>query len=163
TNQPVELWDGEIVVSPSPNPDHQRLVLRFCGRLNKFVIARKLGEVFVSPLDVVLSQRRTVQPDIFFISHARREIVKDHIYGVPDLAIEIISEGTWERDRVIKKALYEQFGLREYWIVDPESRTIEVFALVKGAYQLHSRAQGEEAAQSRLLSDFKISFSELEA
>src|SRR5205823_923502 len=122
TNQPVELWDGEIVVSPSPNPDHQRLVLRFCGRLNKFVIARKLGEVFVSPLDVVLSQRRTVQPDIFFISHARREIVKDHIYGVPDLAIEIISEGTWERDRVIKKALYEQFGLRSIglWILRAE-------------------------------------------
>ncbi len=62
TPQPLELWDGEIVLSPSRHADHQRLVLRFCERLNRFVIERALGEVFVSPLDVVLSQRRVVQP-----------------------------------------------------------------------------------------------------
>jgi len=71
TAQPLELWDGEIVVSLSPHADHQRIVLRVCERLSRFVTERKLGEVFVSPLDVVLSQRRVVQPDVFFISNQR--------------------------------------------------------------------------------------------
>jgi Uma2 family endonuclease len=163
TAQPLELWDGEIVVSLSPHADHQRIVLRVCERLNRFVTERKLGEVFVSPLDVVLSQRRVVQPDVFFISNQRRHIIQKHIRGVPDLAIEIISTGTWQRDRVSKKSLYEQFGLPEYWIVDPESRTIEVFALVEGAYQVHSRGQGNERVTSRLLEEFGISFAELES
>src|SRR6266568_1733455 len=90
TTQPLELWDGQIVMSASPHPDHQRIVLRFCERLNRFVTERKLGEVFVSPLDVVLSPRRVVQPDVLFISNERRHIIQDHIVGVPDLAVEII-------------------------------------------------------------------------
>jgi Uma2 family endonuclease len=140
----------------------QPLELRVCERLNRFVTQRQLGEVFISLLDVVLSPRRVVQPDVLFVSHDRRHIVKDHIRGVPDLAFEIISQGTWQRDRVSKKSPYEQFGLAEYWIVDPESRTIEVFALEGGAYVLHSRGQGEECARSRLLKGFELTFSELE-
>src|SRR6185503_4594800 len=97
TNLPVELWNGEIIMSPAPHPDHQRIVKRLCEKMDRFVSARKLGEVFLSPLDVV-----------------------------PDLAVEVISEGSWQRDRIQKKALYEQFGLPEYWIIDPDSRTIEV-------------------------------------
>jgi Uma2 family endonuclease len=162
STQPLELWDGEIVMSPSPHAEHQRLVLRVCERLNRFVTQKGLGEVFVSPLDVVLSPKRVVQPDVLFVSNARRHIIKDHIRGVPDLAFEIISEGTWQRDRVAKKSLYEQFGVGEYWIIDPESRTIEVFALVEGSYSLRSRAEGNERANSRLLKGFGLSFSDLE-
>jgi Uma2 family endonuclease len=160
--QPLELWDGEIVMSPSPHAEHQRLVLRVCDRLNRFVIQRKLGEVFVSPLDVVLSPRRVVQPDVLYVSNEHRHIVKDHIRGVPDLAVEVISQGTWQRDRVSKKSLYEQFGVLEYWILDPESRTIEVFALDAGSYTLHSRAAGTQRAHSRLLKGFRLSFADLE-
>lgn len=163
TTQPLELWDGEMVMSPSPHADHQRSVLRFCEQLNRFVAERKLGEVFISPLDVVLSQRRVVQPDVFFISNQRRDIIQKHIRGVPDLAVEIISQGTWQRDRVSKKSFYEQFGLPEYWIVDPESRIIEVLALKSGAYQAHSRGQGSDRVNSRLLDGFEISFAELES
>jgi len=68
------------------------------------------------------------------------DIIQDRIRGVPDLAVEVISPGSWKRDRGEKKALYEQVGIAEYWIVDPESRSIEVFSLAKGVYQLHSRA-----------------------
>lgn len=163
TNQPVELWDGELIVSPSPHPKHQRIVLRLCERLNGFVKSRKLGEVFISLLDVVLSQRRVVQPDIIFVSNARQSIVQDRIRGVPDLAVEVISEGSWYRDRMAKKTLYEQFGLPEYWILDPETRRIEVFTLLKGAYQLHSGAVDAQAAKSKVLSPFKVSFRDLES
>jgi Uma2 family endonuclease len=161
TNQPVELWNGEIVMSPAPHPNHQRIVGKFYKKLDRFVEERELGEVFFSPVDVVLTQHRVVQPDVVFISNARRDIVQDRIQGVPDLVMEVISEGSWQRDRIQKKALYEQFGLPEYWLIDPDSRTVEAFALVKGAYQLHSKATGAEHAKSKLLAGFKISFSEL--
>jgi len=160
TNVPMELWDGEIIMSPTPTPSHQTIVLKFARLLDDFVREKKAGTVFVSPLDVVLSQHRVVQPDLFFISKANSHIIQDRIRGVPDLAVEVISQ-TWKRDRVDKKALYEQFGISEYWIVDPESRAIEVFALVKDVYQLHSKATETSAAKSRLLSGFKVSFHDL--
>lgn len=161
SNLPVELWDGEIVMSPTPTPSHQTIVFRLARHLEDFVLAKEAGAVFVSPLDVVLSQHRVIQPDVFFISNANREIIQDRIRGVPDLAVEVISRGSWKRDRVEKKALYEQVGIAEYWIVDPESRSIEVFALAKGVYQLHSRAVDAEVAKSKLLAGFKVSFGQL--
>lgn len=161
TNLPVELWDGEIVMSPTPTPNHQRIVLRLTEELNAFVRARQSGEIFVSPLDVVLSPHRVVQPDIFFIATDNRDAVQDRVRGVPDLAVEVISPGTWRRDRVEKKALYEQVGVSEYWIVDPESRSIEVFVLAEGSYKLHCRAADAEIAASKLLSGFEISFHQL--
>ena len=111
---------------------------------------------------MVLSEHRVVQPDVLFISNSKKSIIQDRIRGVPDLVFEVISPGTWKRDRVEKKSLYEQVGIAEYWIVDPESRTIEVFALTKGSYQLHSRAADTEIAKSKLLSGFGISFNELQ-
>jgi Uma2 family endonuclease len=162
TNLPMELWDGEIIMSPTPTPSHQTIVLKFVRALDDFVSGQKAGTVFVSPLDVVLSQHRVVQPDLFFILEANSKIIQDRIRGVPDLVVEVISQ-TWKRDRIEKKALYEQFGVSEYWIVDPESRAIEVFALVKGVYQLHSKGTETTAAKSRLPSGFKISFNNLRA
>ena len=126
-------------------------------------MSRKVGEVFVSPVDVVLSGSKAVQPDVVFISTAKAAIVQNCIRGVPDLLVEVISEGSWRRDRVDKKALYEQFGVAEYWIVDPDSRLIEVFALAEGTYRLHARAIGPEAVGSKLLPGLTVSFDQLEA
>lgn len=161
TNLPTELWDGEIIMSPAPHPDHQRIVRNFFLRLHRHVEERKLGEVLFSPVDVVLTQHRAVQPDVVFIAAARRGIITKRIEGAPDLAMEVISEGSWQRDRIQKKALYEQFALPEYWIVDPDSRSIEVFALVNGGYQLHGKGAGAEKVGSKLLAGFEVSFSEL--
>lgn len=161
TNLPVELWNGEIVMSPAPHPDHQIIVFNLAVALRQHVNAAQLGRVFVSPLDIVLTPRRVVQPDVFFIAKARLGLVRDYVAGAPDLAVEVVSHDSWKRDRVEKKALYEQAGVTEYWIVDPDAETIEVFALGKGVYQLHSRAKGGEVAKSKLLSGFKTSFREL--
>ena len=161
TNLPVELWNGEIVMSPAPHPDHQRIVRNYFRKLDRFVEEKSLGEVLFSPCDVVLTQKRVVQPDVLYISKARLDIIQNYIAGVPDLVMEVISEGSWQRDRIEKKALYEQFGLPEYWIVDPDSKTIEVFALIKGVLQLHSRAVGSQTAKSKLLSGFSLTFKDL--
>ncbi len=163
TNQPVELWNGEIIMSPAPHPDHQTVVLNFAAALREFVAASRLGKVFVSPLDVVLTPHRVVQPDVLFITQARRNIVRDHIAGAPDLVMEVISAGSWQRDRIEKKALYEQAGVAEYWIIDPDASAIEVFALIKGVYQLYSKSTGKELAKSKLLAGFKTTFAELMA
>ena len=136
TNQPVELWNGEIIMSPAPHPDHQTIVLNFAATLQAFVAASRLGKVFVSPVDVVLTPRRVVQPDVLFIAKGRLDIIGSFIGGAPDLVMEVISAGSWQRDRIQKKALYEQAGVAEYWIIDPDAATIEVFALIKRAYEL---------------------------
>lgn len=161
SNLPTELWNGEIIKSPTPNPDHQNIVFNFARELRDFVVARKLGKVFLSPLDVVLSQHRVVQPDLFFVSKSRLKLITDRFRMAPDLAVEVISEGSWKRDRVEKKDLYEQFGVREYWIVDPEAQTMEVFALEKGAFKLHAKAESGETAASKLLPGFKMAWSQL--
>jgi Uma2 family endonuclease len=161
TNLPTELWDGEIIMSPAPHPDHQRIVARFYKKLDRLVEEQGLGEVLFSPVDVVLTPHRAVQPDVLFVSKLRRDIIQKHLIAVPDLAMEVISEGSWQRDRIEKKALYEQAGLPEYWVVDPDSRSIEVFALINGGYQLHSKGSGAEKVGSKLLAGFEVSFSEL--
>ena len=121
TNLPTELWDGELIRSPAPTPSYQEIVFNFATLLRNFVSVRKSGKVFVSPVDVVLSQRRVVQPDIIYLSKRNLDIVQDAIRGAPDLIAEVVSEGSWKRDRVEKKGLYEQFGVTEYWIIDPEA------------------------------------------
>lgn len=161
TNLPVELWDGEITMSPTPTPNHQRIVLRFAKLLEAVIAPTNLGEVFVSPLDVILTQRRVVQPDVFFISKARLHLVTDRVRCAPDLVLEIISQGSWRRDRVDKKDLYEQHGVREYWIIDSETQTIEVFALENNAFKLHSKAEYGVTAVSKLLPDFMVQWSQL--
>lgn len=158
TNQPTELWHGEIIRAPAPSPGHQEVLANLWLQFHEFVEARNLGKVYLSPIDVVLSERRGVQPDLIFIARGNRGIVQDCIRGVPDLALEVVSESSWHRDRLEKKALYEQYGIKEYWLVDPDRRTLEVFALVKGAYRLHAKATTAQTARSRLLSGLTVTW-----
>lgn len=111
----------------------------------------------VAPVDVVLTQRRIVQPDILYISNAKRGIIQDRIDGVPDLVVEAVSPGTWRRDHMDKKALYEQFGVQEYWIVDPEAKMIGVFVLEQKSYRLLGRLGTGERARSQELAGFEVS------
>lgn len=161
SNLPVELWNGELVMSPTPNPTHQDVVFNFARALRQFVDDHKLGKVFLSPLDVVLTQRHVVQPDVFFIAKARLAHVTDRVRCAPDLAVEVLSPGRRRRDRVDKKELYERFGVREYWIVDPEACTIEILALEKGVYKLHALVEQGERAASKLLAGFSVTWLQL--
>jgi Uma2 family endonuclease len=161
TNQPTELWEGELIMSPAPAPHHQRVVARLFRSLDDFVSAHRLGEVYLAPIDVVFTQSRTVQPDLIFISRKNEEIIQDAIRGVPDLVMEVVSKGSWRRDRVDKKALYEQFGVKEYWIIDPEAGIVELFSLVSGAYRLLKKASAGETVRSKLLVGFKLAVDDI--
>jgi Uma2 family endonuclease len=122
----AELIDGELYVTPARFADHQRVVVNLTRILSTFVLERDLGEVFVAPIDVILPTGDAVQPDVLFVSRERSRIVERWIEGVPDLLVEIVSPGHAERDRSVKRRLYERNSVPEYWIVDLEERSIEV-------------------------------------
>ena len=122
-----EILEGELAVTPAPGTVHQRVVGRLYSALAEFVRNRQIGELFLAPLDVILSVHTVVQPDLLFVSKERQSVIRaDGIYGAPDLVVEVLSPSTAERDRGVKRRLYLRYGVREVWLVDPEARTLEV-------------------------------------
>lgn len=130
-----ELIDGDHYVTPSPTTKHQRISLKLSTTLTNFLRRSPLGEVFAAPYDVVLSDLDVVQPDLLFIAKAHASLVTDkNIRGAPDLVIEILSETTRKTDELVKRKLYERYGVSEYWIVDPELETVKVCRLTDQGY-----------------------------
>jgi Uma2 family endonuclease len=161
SNQPCELWDGELIMSPAPSFYHLEVTLRFYRRLYDWVSQHRLGKVVAGPIDMVLSPHRVTQPDVVFISEARLDIISGVIHGPVDLAAETISLGNRSRDRIEKRDLYEQYGVREYWLVDPEAQTVEVLCLEDGRYQLFVRGLMGQGALSKLLPGFEVGVADL--
>src|SRR6266542_2906772 len=125
---PYQLIGGELVMTPSPVPYHQSVSRKIEFELIKFVEEKKLGEVFDAPIDVYLSETETYQPDIIFISKDRLRIIGEKkIEAAPDLVIEILSPSTAYYDLKHKRRIYESSGVREYWIVDPMEKSVEVY------------------------------------
>ena len=124
-----EIIDGEHHVTPSPNRRHQRLVGRLHLEIAQFLKAHPdLGEIFVAPFDVVLSFHDVVEPDLLFIAPDQTEILTErNVQGPPALVIEVLSTSTRKRDAQTKRRLFERTGVGEYWLVDPELDTVQVF------------------------------------
>lgn len=156
SNLPIELWDGELVMSPTPSFFHQKIVSRFYEALSAWVRKHKLGETAFAPLDMVLTNTRATQPDVVFISNERLGIIQTRLMGAADLVAEVISPTSRRRDRIDKRDLYEQHGVKEYWLIDPEAGTVEALHLTGGQYQLVGRWQPGETAESRLLKGFRV-------
>lgn len=120
----AEVIDNRLYMSPSPIGKHQHLLTKLTIQLGNFIFANKLGDLYVAPFDVFLDEEENaVQPDIIFVTSQNKEIVDNEgvIHGVPDLLVEILSPGNPKYDKQIKKDLYERFGVKEYWIVDPST------------------------------------------
>ncbi|HEV2178098.1 MAG TPA: Uma2 family endonuclease [Terriglobia bacterium] len=131
-----ELIEGELFVSPSPNTEHQRRVGSLFARLWQDVRERGGGEVFIAPYDVVLDSATVLEPDILCVSTARRSIIKEAcIEGAPDLVVEALSDSSRTIDRFVKRDRYAEFGVPEYWLVDPFEPRIEVLRLEAGKYR----------------------------
>lgn len=134
-SEPVELVRGRLIVSPSPSLNHQ-VVCDSLGELLR-AIADKHGDLVVTaPMDVVLSDETIVQPDVVYVSAARREILQDRIVGAPDLVVEVLLEGTEKRDRLEKLDLYARHGVAEYWIVDVDRKMIDFLTNHDGEYSI---------------------------
>jgi len=124
-----ELIDGEHYVTPSPNTKHQVIVSNLHLVIASWLESNRAGRVFLSPFDVVMSDVDVVEPDLLFISAARvpEILTAQHVRGTPDLVIEVASKGTRKRDETIKRRLYEQKGVQEYWTIDPEIDVVRVY------------------------------------
>jgi Uma2 family endonuclease len=153
-----EVIEGELLVTPAPNIIHQRISRRLFVRLVAFVESQGAGEVLAAPTDVILSEHNVVQPDILFVARNRLEIMDPvgGVRGAPDLVIEILSPGTASRDQVVKRKLYAKYGVREYWVVDPAARAVEILAEAPEGLETRRVFAGAAILTSPLLPGFEF-------
>ena len=131
-----ELIDGELVVTPSPIPRHQIVLTNLVYRLESHNDAEDLGVLLPAATDIRLAPGTVLIPDLCFILKHRLDVIGPKaVLGPPDLVVEILSPGTRRRDLTVKRALYAVFGVPEYWVVDPEERTVTVLALTGDRYE----------------------------
>lgn len=160
-----EVLDGVLYTTPPPTTAHQRSLFRLARAMGNFVVEQQLGEVLVAPCGVKLpGQPVPVQPDILFVSAARRDIVgQEYVEGAPDLVVEVLSPSNWLYDRSEKFRAYRDAGVGEYWIVDSRAGTIEVFVheAEVGDYVLVNKFKTGDVATSRVLSGFEVGVDEV--
>lgn len=152
----AELIDGEILMTPAPRERHQSALGRLYVALANFLQRQPLGRAYLAPFDVHLPSGDVVEPDLIFVTQANLGIIRDWVRGVPDLLVEVVSPTHPERDRLVKRALYARNGVREYWIVDPEEKTIEVLSLGEARYAPAGFFRGPETLASPLLPGFSL-------
>ncbi len=140
----AELIDNSLFMSPAPTIIHQEVSGNLLTAILPHVLKMKLGKAFAAPVDVYLSGKNAFQPDIIFVSTENKSIIKtDGIYGAPDLIIEILSPGSKKLDLTKKKDAYEKAGVKEYWIVDPETKESIGHQLEKGSYVEFKKEKGK--------------------
>jgi Uma2 family endonuclease len=152
-----EILDGVLYMAPAPISWHQLIAMSISFQLYTYITMKDLGNVMAAPLDVELSPQSVVQPDLAVLLHGNpAELIATRIKGTPDLVVEILSPSTVEVDRQLKYQKYARAGVKEYWIVDPNARTIEVFVLEGHVYQTGGVFSGTQIVRSKVISDFPV-------
>ena len=153
-----EIIEGELFVSRSPSLTHQTVSGNLFRSIDTYLIENPIGRIWATP-GVILSEFSGVIPDLVYVSHQRRaEIASgDRVTGAPDLVIEILSPGSENerRDRVAKKQLYGKHGVKEYWIVDFENRSIEIYQPRGHSMRLRARLNDQDEITSSVLPGYR--------
>ena len=133
-----EIIGGEKIMAPAANPTHGSIIGRLYAFLFSYLDAKNAGYAFVDDVDVYLPQGPLFKPDLIVVLEKNSSIIdwNKGIYGAPDMLVEVLSYSTRRKDFTIKKNTYEASGVREYWIVDPWARIIDVYLLRDGKYFL---------------------------
>ena len=157
TNRRRLLSWGILREAPAPFFSHQSLVLRVARLLGDHVDPRQLGRVAIAPVDVILDRDRAlvVQPDVLFVSTERLSIIRDQVWGAPDLVAEILSPGTEKHDRGEKLGWYRQYGVRECWLVDLYREQVTLVDFT-GSLPVERIARGVEPFRSAVLPDLEL-------
>jgi len=152
-----ELIEGELIVSSAPTLKHQRVIVNLTTLIKNYLDLTPIGEVFPTP-GVIFDRHNSVIPDVVFVTNEQLAQIgaEAHIKLAPALAVEVVSPGreNARRDRVRKLRVYGKFGVGEYWVADPEARTVEIYRPVGGALALAATASGDEEITSPLLPGF---------
>ncbi len=159
---PYQLIGGKLVMTPAPETYHQDILRELVFKLYQFLQQNDLGKVYNAPIDVQLSDTEIYQPDIIFIGKERLHIIGEkRITGAPDLVIEILSPSTAYYDLREKYRKYEQYEVKEYWIVDPKIHKVEIFVNKDRKFNLNNEAEKKGTVYSNILKDFSISLSDI--
>lgn len=159
---PTEYVNGEIIMAPSPTVMHQSLVRNIFRALDRHLNTEMDGELFLSPLDVLLPSGAVVQPDIFFLNaeQSKRAAADNIVRCAPSFLVEILSPGSVTHDTITKRELYARNGVREYWIVDPPTKSIAQLVLRKKHYAV-TELSGDDTIKSAVLAGFETHISTL--
>jgi Uma2 family endonuclease len=152
-----EVIDGELFVTPSPRRAHQNVVTQLSYYLVEFVRREERGRVYVAPFDVVFSLFDVVEPDILYVSKERASVVTEkNVQGAPDLVVEVLSVTTAEIDRTTKLKLYARYGVLEYWMIDPEECTAEIYRREARGFERVAKLQPSDSLTTPLLPGFSV-------
>jgi Uma2 family endonuclease len=152
-----ELINGIIVKKQAPSPAHQKAVTQLVTIFNNYALEKELGDIYTSPIDVFFDKHNNTQPDVLFIRKDRNFIItNDGIQGHPDLIAEVLSPSTFRHDRKEKMKMYLQFGVPEYWIVDPKNQSVEVYFLENDSYDMRFFAIETGDIESKVLEGLKF-------
>ncbi len=147
-----EIIQGVLMMSPAPEIAHQAVIMRLSRYLDEQIFSTERGWVFLAPTDVVLSSQKVVQPDILVLLHKHQDrLKKRYIEGAPDLIVEVISPGSAIYDRLVKHSLYVESGVPEYWLVNLQDQSIEVFVLEGKHFHSPGLFRNEQQVKSLLI------------
>lgn len=158
---PYQLIGGDLVKSPSPTVLHQEIIAVLFRKFLPLQDKGK-GKVLFAPLDVYLSETETYQPDLLFIKSDNLSIIgKKKIEGAPDLIMEVLSPSTGYYDLRHKKDVYGAKGVREYWIVDPMERSVEIHVNTEGKLEREMMVHEKGKVRSLLFPEVSITLVEI--
>ena len=138
-----QLINDKLVMSPAPIDIHQVILNKININISIYLIKNAVGEIRIAPYDVHFSKENILQPDIVFIKNENiRKIKSRGLFGAPDLIVEILSPSTSHLDFDAKKLIYEKYGVQEYFIVEPNSKTVTSFRLKNKEYEEQKNTKG---------------------
>ena len=159
-----ELIEGELIVSSAPSLTHQFIITNLLFCLTLYLRDNPVGRVATTP-GVIFDRHNAVIPDIVFLTNEQLERVgaEPHVHFAPALAAEVVSPGreNARRDRVKKLRVYGKFGVGEYWVADPEARTVEIYRPAGGALALSETLSGDDEIKTPLLPGFRCAVGEV--
>lgn len=157
----LELANGEVVVSPSPIPNHSFVVLALALVLGNHIRKKNLGQLFTD-VDTVFGEYDVRRPDLLFFRKNRLHLIGEKaMQGPPDFAVEVISPNSVATDRKDKFRLYAAGKVKYYWIVDPRQRTIEAYRLGGGKFVGRVRGSGSDIVKLSPFAGLQIPLVEL--
>jgi Uma2 family endonuclease len=156
-----QLIEGDLYMSPSPNWRHQEIALNIAHIIKKYWERHPCGKVFISPLDVILTEINVYQPDVLYFTNERDSILGERcVEGAPDFVVEILSESTARLD-TIKRKIFARTGVTEFWSVQPELKEIAVYDLRKDPDSPKATCRGKDKFGSPLFPGLKFSCAEI--
>jgi Uma2 family endonuclease len=159
-----ELIDGDHYVTPSPMLRHQDVAGQLYFHITAFLRDHPLGRVYIAPTDVVLSPKNVVVPDLLFVTRERQLILTPkNLQGAPDLVLEVLSDSTRRTDEMVKRKLYERFGVVEYWVADPVVDRFRIYRSEDGTFArpVELSAEAGDSLTTPLLPGLSIPLTEI--